>query len=353
MTVLNIKTLSKRYRGADKLALNNFSFDINKGELVAVLGESGCGKTTLLRIIAGFEIPTAGEIWLNGELICGNGNFIEPERRGIGKVFQDYALFPHLNVFHNIAFGLHKYSKFEKIRKVKEIIELTGLKDIEKQYPHELSGGQKQRVAVARALAPQPALLLLDEPFSNIDTMLKNQMRDDICKILRQTNTTCIFVSHDTKDVLAIADRVALLKNGELKQVDTPLNIYMYPKDCYAAKFFGKTNLIHARVAEGGFETPIGFLKSNAEIPAGISEVVLSIRPESFELQNEATNCICGNLKQVSFRGEYKEVICSVQNQNGENTEVTLYVTPDSPCSTSTCYFKARQEQIQVLECLR
>jgi iron(III) transport system ATP-binding protein len=353
MAVLSIKNLSKKFARAEKFALKDFSLNIKKGELVAVLGESGCGKTTLLRLIAGFEDPTAGEIWLNGELISGKGSFLEPERRGIGKVFQDYALFPHLNVFHNIAFGLHKYSKFEKVRKVKEIIELVGISDIETQYPHELSGGQKQRVAIARALAPQPALLLLDEPFSNIDTMLKNQMRDDICKIIRQTETTCIFVSHDTKDVLAIADRVALLKEGELKQVDSPPDIYMYPKDSYVAKFFGKTNIIHARVAKGGFETPIGFLKSNAEIPCGVTEVLLSIRPESFELQNEPANCICGNLKQVNFRGEYKEIVCSVPDGNNKGTDVTLYVTPDSPCHDTTCFFKARQEQIQVLECLR
>ena len=240
-TVLNIASLSKKFEST--LALNQLDMQVTPGEVVALLGESGSGKTTLLRLIAGFEEPTQGEIVLNGQKVASPKAFIPPEKRNLGMVFQEYALFPHKTVEENIVYGLKsKLAKKEQQSRIRQMLSLVGLKGLEKRYPHELSGGQQQRVAIARALAPRPSILLLDEPFSNLDETLKAQVRKDLKRLLKRLDATAIFVTHDTKDALATADRIFMLKDGALQQEGTPQELYQQPANAYVASYFGPVN---------------------------------------------------------------------------------------------------------------
>ncbi|ARK23957.1 ABC transporter [Sporosarcina sp. P37] len=204
---VEIQNLSFQYSKKQPPVIDRFSFTIEKGEIVGIIGASGSGKSTLLRLLAGLEDPTAGSIELDGRVIVGEKTYIEAEKRGVGMVFQNYALFPHLTVSENICFGLHKMKRPERKQRLDEMLELVQLQDFAKRYPHELSGGQQQRVALARALAPSPSILLMDEPFSNLDTNLKSLIRMEVRDILQKANITCLFVSHDQADVDAICDR--------------------------------------------------------------------------------------------------------------------------------------------------
>ncbi|HBI05016.1 MAG TPA: ABC transporter [Paenibacillaceae bacterium] len=201
MTFINVQNLSFSYQREQPSIINQLSFTMKKGEIVGLLGPSGSGKSTLLRLIAGLEMPTEGSIVISGKVVFDDTHFVLPEHRGVGMVFQDYGLFPHLTVLKNIEFGLHKLCKKERHKRVMEMLELVQLHGLEKRYPHELSGGQQQRVALARALAPKPALLLLDEPFSNLDVDLKENIRKELGDILRKAEMTCLMVSHDPKDL--------------------------------------------------------------------------------------------------------------------------------------------------------
>lgn len=204
---VQIKNLTFCYSKKQKPVIDRFSLEIEQGEIVGIVGASGSGKSTLLRLLAGLEDPTGGSIELDGRLIVGEQTYIEAEKRGVGMVFQNYALFPHLTVGENICFGLHKLKRSERKGRLDEMLELVQLKEFARRYPHELSGGQQQRVALARALAPAPSILLMDEPFSNLDTNLKSLIRMEVRDILQKANITCLFVSHDQADVDAICDR--------------------------------------------------------------------------------------------------------------------------------------------------
>jgi iron(III) transport system ATP-binding protein len=205
--MVDIQNLTFSFSKKATPVIKDFTISINEGEMVGILGSSGSGKSTLLRLIAGLEMPTSGLIKIAGQTVVSNQLFIQPENRGVGMVFQDYALFPHMNVKDNIVFGLSRFSKKERQIRLNEMLELVQMKEFEKRYPHELSGGQQQRVALARALAPKPNVLLMDEPFSNLDADLKESIREELRLILKKANMTCIMVSHDRKDVEAICDR--------------------------------------------------------------------------------------------------------------------------------------------------
>lgn len=211
---IEIKGLNFKYRNSKIEILKDVSFDMEKGEILSILGESGGGKSTVLRLIAGLEKSSSGSIVIDDRIICDSNTFVLPENRGVGMVFQDYALFPHMTVDENIKFGLNKLGKKEKEYRVQEMLELVNLEEYGKRYPHELSGGQQQRVAIARALAPKPSVLLLDEPFSNLDANLKMKIREELKVILNKTGMTSIFVTHDREDVKSIADKVVILKEG-------------------------------------------------------------------------------------------------------------------------------------------
>lgn len=222
---LEIKNLHFKYKNNKNDNIRELNISIEKGEVVGILGESGSGKSTILRILAGLETPYKGSIEINGKKIYDDKTFIETEQRGIGMVFQDYALFPHMTVAKNIMFGLKKMSKSEKEKRMIEMLELVNLAEYKNKYPYELSGGQQQRIAIARAIAPKPSILLLDEPFSNLDANLKSKIRNDLKEIIKEANITSIFVTHDKEDAIDIASKVIVLdkgeviKNGDVKEI--------------------------------------------------------------------------------------------------------------------------------------
>jgi len=213
---IEIRNLTFKYRNSQQKTLKDVCFNMQKGEILSILGESGGGKSTILRLIAGLETPLSGSIIVDNKIMFDSNTFVIPEKRGVGMVFQDYALFPHMKVDENIKFGLTNLNKKEKDVRVLEMLKLVNLQDFSSRYPHELSGGQQQRVAIARALAPKPSVLLLDEPFSNLDTDLKSKIREELKSILNQAGITSIFVTHDREDVKSIADKVVTLKEGEI-----------------------------------------------------------------------------------------------------------------------------------------
>ncbi|MCO5388037.1 MAG: ABC transporter ATP-binding protein [Desulfosporosinus sp.] len=210
-----IRGLSFRYKNSSVDNVKDFNLEMNQGEVTCILGESGSGKSTVLRLLAGLEFPLNGQMQINGKILFNEHKFVLPEKRGIGMVFQDYALFPHMTVEENIRFGLTNLSKQEKTERIREMLELVHLEDYAKRYPYELSGGQQQRVAIARAVAPKPSILLLDEPFSNLDAHLRQSIREELNEILKETGMTSIFVTHDREDAKSIADQVVILDKGE------------------------------------------------------------------------------------------------------------------------------------------
>lgn len=266
--ILRLEGVSKQFSSMAIPAVNQITLQLHQGELLSLLGPSGCGKTTLLRLIAGFEQPQAGTIDLDGRIVAGQGNWLPPEQRNLGMVFQDYALFPHLTVADNVAFGLKQLGNRRGNRDPKKVkhlvhdaIALVGLEGMEKRHPHQLSGGQQQRVALARALAPQPALILLDEPLSNLDVQVRLKLRQDVRDILKTSGTSAIFVTHDQEEALSISDRIAVIRQGKLEQIGTPETIYQQPETRFVAEFVTQANFLPARQTEQFWETEIGRFK--------------------------------------------------------------------------------------------
>ncbi len=302
MSILQTINLAKKYSQATDFAVQDFNLNIEKGEIVAITGESGCGKTTLLRLIAGLEVPNSGSISIYNQLVADTKTWVKPEKRKVGMVFQDYALFPHLTVQENIAFGLQK--GIDKKQRINELLVLVGLEGYEKRYPYELSGGQQQRVALARALAPSPAVLLLDEPFSNLDETLKEQVREELHQIIRQSNMTTLLVTHDTKDALTMADRIAVMKRGILQQCSSPQQLYEKPANEYVAKFFGKINIIDKQNLTA------------ANLPT--DEQKVGVRPEHIfinKISDLSTDRLIGTIQKIHFFGAYQEVLITLNEQ--------------------------------------
>lgn len=298
---LKLRNVSKAYPGQHIPAVSDLSFSLNYGEILALLGPSGCGKTTTLRLIAGFEHHETGQICLAGRTVSSADHSIPPEKRNVGIVFQDYALFPHLTVWENVRFSFtSRVRKHEQT--IREILSLVGLSEFHTRYPHELSGGQQQRLALARALAPRPKILLLDEPFSNLDADLRVQMRGDVKNILRGTETTTVFVTHDQEEAFAFADKVGVLQNGRLEQLDTPEKIYHTPRTRFIADFVGEADFIPGTIVQPGVvETDLGLFPSYSLVPEG-SSVEVMIRPDDVKIRpgNEQTN---SKIVQRTFRG--------------------------------------------------
>ncbi len=275
-------------RRLDKqFSLENISFSIESGKITCILGESGSGKTTLLRIIAGFEKVDEGKLFFGEEELNSKTKWITPENRNFGLVFQEYALFPHLTVEKNILFGAKNPTQLNSL------IEQTGLQGLEKKYPHELSGGQQQRVALARTLATSPRLILMDEPFSNLDHSLRAEMRFQLKEILKKTNIPCVLVTHDIEDVLSLADEALILKDGKILQTGTPQTIYENPVNEYTAKLFGKINK---------------FTSEELMKVAGIkSENTMMIRPDKIEIYNDELGKI--KILEQRFMGSFVEIV--------------------------------------------
>ncbi len=243
-TSLELVSVLKRYTPHANPAVDRVSLRVEAGELLALVGQSGSGKTTLLRLVSGLERPDAGEIRVGDEPVAGAETWVPPEKRNIGMVFQDGALFPHLTVEKNIRYGLRHLSKAACAGKIDSLLCLVGLDGFQKRYPHELSGGERQRLAVIRALAPEPKVVLLDEPFSNLDPALRRNLRGDIHRIIKELNTTAIMVTHDTDDALTVGDRVAVFKDGHIEQIGTSTEVYRNPVNGYCARLFGPANLL-------------------------------------------------------------------------------------------------------------
>lgn len=254
MPYLQVSDITKRFNGT--VALDGVDLAVEQGESLALLGPSGCGKTTLLRILAGLELPDSGAITVDGSRLVNDATFVPPEKRRIGLVFQDWALFPHLSVARNVAFGLDR----SEVRsgRVQQTLELVGLTHAADRYPDELSGGQAQRVALARALAPRPRVLLFDEPFSNLDTGLRGKVRADVAALMREVGMTSIFVTHDQEESFVVGDRVAVMRAGKIVQVGRPAEVYQYPASPWVATFLGEANVLRGEAVNGYATTLVG-----------------------------------------------------------------------------------------------
>lgn len=271
----------------DTIALADLDLAVEPGSLTALLGPSGCGKTTALRVIAGLEDPDAGSLEVGGRVLVDDRTLVPPEDRRIGLVFQDYALFPHLSVGQNVAYGLHEVPAQQRRQRVDEALELVGLQGLEDRLPTQLSGGQQQRVALARALAPRPALVLLDEPFSNLDAGLRISVREEVRAILHAASATALFVTHDQEEALSLADQVAVMDAGRLHQVADPHTLYTRPATRFVAEFVGEADLVPGRRAGRQFvDTALGRLQAREPLAADAVTVVL--RPEALELAPDA-----------------------------------------------------------------
>jgi iron(III) transport system ATP-binding protein len=276
--VLRLSHISKRFGATE--ALSGADLEVARGEVVALCGPTGCGKTTALRVLAGFERPDSGRVEIDGQLVAGDGAWVAPDRRRVGMVFQDYALFPHLDVAANVGFGVRRG---DRSGRVDELLDLVGLGDLGRRYPDELSGGQQQRVALARALAPRPAVVLLDEPWGAIDPLLRGSLRDEVVRILREPGVTALLVTHDRDDAFSVADRIALMRDGRIVQSGAPEQLYFAPADRWCAEFAGAANVLPGRRDGATVVTPIG---SFPALHAGAdSDVDVLLRPELVGLE--------------------------------------------------------------------
>ncbi|HYE51156.1 MAG TPA: ABC transporter ATP-binding protein [Azospirillaceae bacterium] len=274
-----------RHRFGAKVAVDGVGLSIAAGEIVCLVGPSGCGKSTLLRLAAGLEELQEGTVSIGGTPIAGPGYALPPERRGIGLVFQDYALFPHLNVLDNVRFGLYRLPAAEQRERALASLRQVGMEAHAASFPHALSGGQQQRVALARALAPNPAVLLLDEPFSGLDARLREQVRDETLHVLKRSGAATMLVTHDPEEAMFLADRIALMRDGRLVQLGTPADLYMRPVDSFAASFFGEVNRMAGTVRAGRVETPVGAVPVAGRAEGEAVQVL--IRPEALRLSDE------------------------------------------------------------------
>ncbi|MGC2854078.1 ABC transporter ATP-binding protein [Novispirillum sp. DQ9] len=267
----------------DTPVVRDVSFAIAPGEFMCLLGPSGCGKTTTLRIAAGLEVPAEGTVWIGGVPVAGPVPFVPPERRSVGFLFQDYALFPHLKVLDNVTFGIRHLPAEERRARAMEALERVGMAGHADSFPHMLSGGQQQRVGLARALAPRPRLMLLDEPFSGLDKRLRDQVRDETLHVLKETGISALLVTHDPEEAMFMADVIALMQGGRIVQMGTPVELYCKPRSAFAARFFGEVNQMEGRVRQGHVQTPFGPLEAPGVADGGTAQVL--IRPEALALR--------------------------------------------------------------------
>ena len=312
--VIRSRGLTKRF--GDTIAVDSAYLDVWPGEIVSILGTSGCGKTTFLRLIAGFEAPTSGSVYIQGTEMSGGSGVAPPDRRGIGMVVQEYALFPHMTVERNITFGLQELDKFQRDQRVDEVLGLVRLAGLKSRYPHELSGGQQQRVALARTLAPNPAAVLLDEPFSNLDSNMRQRLRTEVEGILRARRTAAIFVTHDREEAFAMADRVGVMVDGSLLQVGAPDHVYHYPATPEIARLTGTCDFVGGTVrSDGGIDTPLGVVQCAVTEPLASGQgVSLLVHPDDVELVADRDGV--ATVVSREFRGD--EVILKVLLDSGE-----------------------------------
>jgi iron(III) transport system ATP-binding protein len=326
---LDLQALTVRYPGLPHPAVGGVSFGLKAGEIGVLIGPSGCGKTTLLRAVAGLESVSGGQIVLAGQTVSGPGQMVAPEQRRVGMVFQDYALFPHLNVARNIAFGIHDQPRSERDQRVAEVLELVGLAGLQARYPHELSGGQQQRVALARALAPKPQLMLLDEPFSNLDVDLRERLAQEVRTILKAAGATALLVTHDQLEAFAIGDTIGVMESGQLHQWADAYTLYHRPATRFVADFIGHGVFAKARVElhrdpdeMGGamhkhVVTPLGELHDiKPEVLQPLPEGEIEVLLRADDIIHDDASSVTARIVRKAFRGN--EFLYTLELQTGE-----------------------------------
>ncbi len=331
MSGLSVAGVSHAYDG--NKVVREVSFSVAPGELACLLGPSGCGKTTLLRLAAGLEPLQQGTITIDGTVVAdpARGTQVPPEGRGVGLMFQDYALFPHLTIMENIAFGIPKASP-ERMAAIQDAIAQMGMAAYQDAYPHTLSGGQQQRVALLRALAPEPRILLLDEPFSGLDVNLRTQIREETLSVLKRSGVATLMVTHDPQEALSMADRILVMNRGKIEQLGTPREIYQFPATEYVARFVGDTNILPGIVLESSYDevmTSIGPVPclSMRGLDFG-TDAFISIRPESFELDPKGP--FQAQIRSITYGGQYVSLEVELLGEIGRGQRLRIHTNPNS-----------------------
>ncbi len=321
------------------------SLELKPGEIACLLGPSGCGKTTLLRIAAGIETPDSGMLLFDGQEMAGPNRFVPPEKRNIGLMFQDFALFPHLSILDNVAFGLKNLPREDARQIARHALERVGLAHYAASYPHHLSGGEQQRVALARAVVPRPQVMLMDEPFSGLDQRLRESVRAETLALLRETRASCLLVTHDPIEAMGLADRIFLMRAGRLVQAGTPEELYRNPADAAAARFFTETNEIPGRCTGQAVETPLGLFA----VPEGFSgpAAVVMVRPQGFKRARQGEG-IEGLVLETRFQGD--DVRCTVLFKGLEEPVTALIDSRQAPARGQPAWFKIDSLHVFVFE---
>jgi iron(III) transport system ATP-binding protein len=324
-------------------AVRNVSFELQPGEIAALLGPSGCGKTTLLRIAAGVERPQSGRVLIDGIEVTGPSRFVPPERRGVGLMYQDFALFPHLTIIDNVAFGLRGLQRTDALAEARKALARVGLADYAESYPHALSGGEQQRVALARAIVPRPQVMLMDEPFSGLDQRLRESVRAETLAVLRETRATSMLVTHDPVEAMGLSDRILLMRQGRLVQVGAPPQLYNHPVDAQAARFFCDLNELSVVIRKGHAETPLGTFPAPA-LADGTAAVVM-IRPQDFDRPAGDVG-VEGYVLTVQFLGD--AVQCQVVFKGVEEPLLVRLPAKNAPQAGHSVFFTVDPAQVLV-----
>jgi iron(III) transport system ATP-binding protein len=341
--LLEFDNVSKRF--GRTAAVEGVSLKLNPGEIACLLGPSGCGKTTLLRIAAGIEKPDSGRLLFDGQEVAGPNRFVPPERRNIGLMFQDFALFPHLSIIDNVAFGLKNLPRDEALTIARHALERVGLAHYAANYPHHLSGGEQQRVALARAVVPRPQVMLMDEPFSGLDQRLRESVRAETLTLLRETRASCLLVTHDPVEAMGLADRIFLMRQGHLIQGGTPEELYRRPVDAAAARFFSDTNEVKGRVSGSTVDTPLGSFPA----PGGLKgpDALVLIRPQGLRIADAGTG-VDGYVKEARFQGD--DVKCTVLFNGIDEPLTALIDSRVAPARGTAARFRIDPEHVFVFE---
>jgi len=309
---LRMEHISRRY--GESYALDDVSLEVAPSKVLCLLGPSGCGKTTLLRIAAGVERPSVGRVLIDDQEVAGPNRFVPPEKRGVGLMFQDFALFPHLTILDNVAFGLRFLTKGQARSEAQVALERVGLGRYAREYPHILSGGEQQRVALARAIVPRPGVLLMDEPFSGLDSRLRESMREDTLAIVHEARATCIVVTHDAEEAMRMGDCVALMRDGRIVQMGTAPELYRAPADIFVARTFSDLNELSARIGDGRAETPLGTFDAHGL--ADGTKAIVCVRQSGVRLSKPGEGAL-GRVLDTRFLGDVGLVEMAVEGVDG------------------------------------